>query len=245
MRRILILIFTLFSIISFGQDTIVQHKLFIGLNFSPDYCYRSLTKNDQSISESSWNRAKNLEDSIEKPKFGFTTGINFYYFINERFSIESGIFYSLRGYKTIPLPILIITSSGNIDFSEKASLISNYSYLDFPLKVNYTFFKNRVRMIVGLGATLNVLLKARFSSDPPEILESAFALTDGHGKYTGNKINISPTVSIGLQYELNEKMNLRIVPTFRYGLLGLDDKSYKTIHLWNAGINVGYCYRIK
>jgi hypothetical protein len=138
-----------------------------------------------------------------------------------------------------------ITSSGYEYYLGQASLVFNYSYLDFPLKVNYTFFKTRVRMIVGLGATLDVLLKANFSSDPPEILESAFSQSGNSFKFTGKKINISPIVSIGIQYQLSEKMNFRIEPTYQYGLLGLDDKSYKSIHLWSAGINVGYYYRVK
>src|SRR4051812_15084973 len=134
MEKFLLSIFTLFCLTSFGQDTIVRHKILIGINFSPDYCYRSLTKNDPGISESSWNLGKRIEDSIETSKFGFTTGINVYYFINEKFSIESGIFYSLKGYKTIPINFVSITSSGYEYYLGQASLVFNYSYLDFPLK---------------------------------------------------------------------------------------------------------------
>ena len=84
MKQLLLLTFFLPTIL-LGQDTTgtKDRKFFIGVNFSPDYCYRNITKNDNSISSDQWTNIKNLEDSIYKPTFGYTTGLNFYYRIKK------------------------------------------------------------------------------------------------------------------------------------------------------------------
>jgi hypothetical protein len=105
MNRIFFLIVILLSNSAFGQDKVAgkNRRFFIGVNFSPDYCYRSLSKNIDSISNSKWNYAKNIEDSVEIPKLGYTAGINFGYQIKSWLSIETGLQYSDKGYKTIPV----------------------------------------------------------------------------------------------------------------------------------------------
>lgn len=224
---------------SIGQDTTTtKHKLLIGVSYSPDYCYRTLTRNDKSIPDSTWNSLKNFADSIETAKFGYTTGINICYYFNENLSIESGVLYSNKGDKTIPIKTFLIDSYGNVS-PVNASFTSSYTYLDFPLTVNYTFFKKRIKLVVGVGATLSVYLNSTLTSDPKEAL--VLVVSD---KFTGNKINISPTVSVGAQYQLNDKMSLRLAPTYRYGILGIYDADIKT-HLWTVGINIGYYYKLK
>jgi len=56
-----------------------------------------------------------------------------------------------------------------------------------------------------------------------------------------NKLNFSPTMSVGIDYRINEKMNLRIEPTFRYGVLKIIDTPV-TGYLYSGGINVVYYY---
>lgn len=128
MNRLLIysLLFSSFSV--YGQeknDTLSskQRRFSIGVNISPDCCYRTMTKNDKSISDSVWKFAKNLEDSIEKPKFGYTFGINLCYQITKRVYAEFGIQYSNKGYKTIP----ILTTSSIDPEGVIATNILNFS----------------------------------------------------------------------------------------------------------------------
>jgi len=238
MNRLLILILLLTSTITFGQDTsATRHKFFIGVSYSPDYCYR--TQVNKSISDSLWNYVKNYYDSIETSKFGYTTGINLCYYISEKIFIESGVLYSNKGYKTIPVKTPMIDINGNVTYIS-ASFISTYKYLDIPFKVNYTFLKRRIKIVAGIGATLNIFLNSSFTSEPKEAIESVIVISEN----TVNKINLSPTISIGLLYKLNEKMNLRLEPTYHYGIFNIDDNSSKSVHLWNAGIGIAYCYKL-
>ncbi|MEI6123295.1 MAG: outer membrane beta-barrel protein [Bacteroidota bacterium] len=238
MKRLLFLIFLLPAILHGQNSTSIKNrKFFIGVNFSPDYSYRFITKNDKSISSDQWTHIKNLEDSIYKPSFGFTTGLNFYYQINKLLSIETGFQYSHKGYQTIPFPTVY-------DFNYDPAIATNYiyfTYLDFPLRVNFTFLKSKLQIITSAGAVFNYLLQTR-SKTVPETPTANFQTQINISKYHYNKINISPTVSLGLKYNINKRINLRAEPTFRYGLLNTDSKSYAFTHLWSAGLNISFNY---
>lgn len=105
LKRFFILTLFLFSCLVYGQNNVTTkaRKFFIGANFSPDYCYRVLTQNDNNISNNSWTRAKNILDSIEIAKFGYTAGIVLGYQFNVLIGIETGIQFSNKGYKTLPI----------------------------------------------------------------------------------------------------------------------------------------------
>jgi len=246
MNRSLIYLLLILSFSAYGQekkDTLVSNKnrkFSIGINISPDYCYRTLTKKDKSLSDSVWNFAKHIEDSIYAAKFGYTAGVNLAYEFNKHWAAEVGIQYSNKGYKTIPIKTGLIDLYGNITYT-KATNIANYIYLDIPLKAIYTFFDKRLQLVIGIGATFNYLLKAIDKSIPED---ASLLVTNTVSNYPYNKINFSPTISAGVKYKINDRMNLRIEPTYRYGILSIDDKSYKSIHLWSYGLNIGYYYKL-
>ena len=97
MRKLLLFLAFLPNVI-FCQTVEVSksNKLLVGLCFSPDYCYRKLVTNNSS----SYAFLKESRDSMEIPKFGFTTGLSFLYKINKRISIELGLQFSNKGEKT-------------------------------------------------------------------------------------------------------------------------------------------------
>lgn len=238
MKQLLLLTFFLPTIL-LGQETTAtkDRKFFIGVNFSPDYCYRNITKNDNSISSEQWTNIKNTEDSIYKPTFGYTAGLNIYYQIKKRFSIETGINYSRKGYQTIPFPTVY-------NFNYDPAIATNYfyfTYLDFPLRVNFNFLKSKFQIIASAGAVFNYLLQVSIKTIP-ETPTAIFQTQTHISNYAYNKINISPTVSLGIKYNIKNRLNLRVEPTFRYGLLNTDSKSYAYTHLWTSGLNISLNY---
>jgi hypothetical protein len=238
MKLLLLLTFFVPSIL-FGQDSIPtkERKFFIGINFSPDCSYRYITKNDKSISADQWTYIKNIEDSIYKPTLGYTTGLNFYYQINKLISIETGLQYSLKGYKTIPIQT-------QYSFNYPPAIATNYiyySYFDFPLRANFTFLKSKLQILASVGAVLNYLHQVS-SKSVPEKSSLTFQKQTHISEYPYNKINFSPSISLGIKYNVNNRINLRVEPTFRYGLINTDDKSYAYTHLWNAGLNISLNY---
>src|ERR1035437_5020960 len=68
----------------------------IGFTISPDYCYRKLTSDGSDGSQNVISQ----RNGNEIPQYGITSGLNVCYFFNKHFSIETGINYSNRGYRT-------------------------------------------------------------------------------------------------------------------------------------------------
>ena len=234
-QLVVILLFLPLTLLSQSSDIPVNKKFFIGLNFSPDYSYRHLTKNEDDFTDGEWKYVKNIQDSIFIPKYGYTAGISFGYQINKKVNIETGIVYSNKGYKTISTETVY-------DFyrpPEKAQSILSYTYLGIPLKANFIFFDDRIQLIMGVGATLDILLRKSVKVTPDNPTDR-FPIQKKYIEYDYNKINVSPIVSIGVKYDITSRMSLRAEPTFRYSILKLDDKSYVETHLWNAGLNIGF-----
>lgn len=50
-------------------------------------------------------------------------------------------------------------------------------------------------------------------------------------------------ISAGIDYRMNDRMNLRVEPTFRYGVMKITDAPI-TAYLFNAGLNIGYYVRL-
>jgi hypothetical protein len=59
--------------------------------------------------------------------------------------------------------------------------------------------------------------------------------------YDYEKVNLSPTVSAGVAYRINDLMTLRAEPTFSYGVLKTTNTPV-TAYLWNAGLKVSYLF---
>ena len=59
-----------------------------------------------------------------------------------------------------------------------------------------------------------------------------------------NKIDISPMVSIGLDYTLSNNLHFIAEPTFRFGVIKTQGSPIKE-KLWNAGLAVGISYGLK
>jgi len=235
------LIAILLQTIAYGQEIKLNNYkgYFIGIIISPEYCYRHISSNDETISDKTWSKLKNISDSICKPTFGLTTGINFIYQKNNRFSLETGILYSRKGYETIP----ILTVDNNLN----SGLAKNYSYfhyLDIPIKMNYTFIERKLQIYTSVGLIFNFLLKSTYKI-VPENPTMDFKTQTGNVNYTLNVFNFSPTFGLGLKYNINEKIFLKAEPVLQYAISNTNEKSLYYTHLWSVGFNLGILFRIR
>lgn len=222
-----------------GNRIKVLRDLYIGVSFSPDFCYRYITKNNDQISDSLWKHIETLEDSIYRASFGYTTGVNLYYQFKKRFSLESGIVYSRLGYQTIPMFTVY-------DFDKDPEIATNFirfNYLNLPLRANFTFLKSRMRITASAGVVFSYLL-AVYAKSVPENPTFFFPEQNQKLTYPYNKFNIFSTVSVGVKYPFNVRMILRAEPIFRFGFLNIDKESYKFTHLWSLGLNTSLIYRL-
>ena len=148
---------------------------------------------------------------------------------------ETGIQYSNKGYENkgvLFFEDVIIYPPLIAHLYHK--LVYNFHYLDVPLMANFSFGKRKIRFISSAGITTNFLIKQKAKSISDDGNSSSFA-----SSMAFNTINFSPTISFGIDYKINEALNLRVSPTFRYGVSKIIDASI-TDYLWNTGINVGF-----
>lgn len=236
MKHLLIFILAFSTVGFFAQEFSSKkfNRFQLGVSFSPDVCYRTLKETDITTTQTNFY-VMDARNKMEAPKFGYTGGVNFSYALNHWLSIESGLHYSNKGYGMKKQDLYSNQQEPGIPTNFK--FIENFYYLDLPLKVNFSLGKNRWRFISSVGASTNLFLKESqtqvlYFSDKTDRSTSS----DGN-KY--NNMNISPMVSLGIDYHLSNKMSLRVEPTFRYGLLKIIDAPV-TAYLFSAGLNVGY-----
>ncbi|HKC35345.1 MAG TPA: outer membrane beta-barrel protein [Chitinophagaceae bacterium] len=240
MKQIFVFLLTLSFYLIHGQEPKRQKepkRIFIGFNFSPDYDFRTLKQNDESPSASLVIKSRN---DIEIAKFGYTTGLNICINITTFLRLETGIQYSNKGYKTKNQDL--IWAPPDPGLPTKSKFIYSYQYIGFPAEAAFIFGKNKIRFLTSVGFMTNFLLKVKQTN----ILEYSDGRTDKNNQsITGfKKIDISPMISFGIEYKINEKTKVIAAPTFRYGVLKTKDAPI-TENLWNAGLNIGFYYRLK
>jgi hypothetical protein len=242
----------LFIAISFqvcGQDTLINtekpeiKRWHIGVEVSPDLCYRKLQNPDGN---SYYPAEMGLRDSLEIPKFGYTAGPAVAFSLSSHWTIGTGLLFSNKGYKTKNMDISEsdFDKNGNgIYIYGKAKIYYSFYYLDVPLKVNYACGHGKIRFCASLGIITNIFLfeKRTIIMDFDDGEKERVKITDSG---SCKSVNISPMGGLGLDWAFTKRMNLRIEPTFRYGMLKINDE-YINTYLWNAGLNFSYYYSIR
>ncbi len=240
MKRLIFLLLTLTAFASYGQENtklamITNFKRFqIGINISPDICFRSIKNIDGG---SLGDMIIKLRNETENIKVSYTVGLNACYSIKRFVSLEAGIQYSNKGNETKFLDLVFDQPDPSLP--EKAKMIYSYHYIDIPVKVNFTIGKKKVRFFTSVGVTTNIFIKETqigvlVYSDRTERIN-----TSTNTNY--NNVNISPTISVGIDYKINNRMNLRVEPTFRYGVLKITDTPV-TDYLYSGGLNISYYF---
>lgn len=236
MKQVLLLITTLVSFTLQGQKT--KSHILVGYNFSSDYNFRTLKNSDGSSSAGQVIKSRN---DNETARFGYTTGLNVSFDLSKRIALETGIQYSNKGYQTKGRnTFLQIYDPGD---PVKIGWVYAYQYIGIPLKAKFSFGKGDLRFVTGIGFTTSLLLSSKQISTL-EYVDGSTEKRRSSSTSGFNKIDVSPMVSAGVDYKLNNKMHLLAEPTFRYGIIKTKDAPV-TEHLWNAGLNVGFYYSLK
>ena len=221
-----------FTILAGNDQDNDFHRIQIGVNFSPDYCYRVLIGDDYAISR---------RNEREEAQFGYTGGLVVNFNLNKVSGIESGVQYSNKGFSE-----KIYVSVDGFDYSYEYYLrdIYRFHYIEVPLKARFVTGERKVRFLLSIGVITGFLMRAATQYR----YEKTGTWQNNSENY--NRLNFFLTGSIGIDYKVTPKSNIRIDPVFRYGLLNTvksKDVNNDPIseHLWSAGVNVSYLVGIK
>ena len=238
MKQLLLLIvlgpFTLFSN---SGDSIASKKLSIGFTFSPDYCYRKITPDAASF----WIASH--RDSIEIPKFGFTTGFNLAYKFNKRWSIETGFLFSDKGEKTIKQSLsgFVVVNPNDPSLPSHYVFVHHYCYLDIPVKANLYLLTKRTKIYLTAGATCNVFL-TKGSQTISEFSDGHSSSSTNYNNIDGySRFNFAYFAGLGFSYDFTDKFYLKLEPTYRRSINSIIDTPIKG-YLYSMGLNTGVYY---
>jgi hypothetical protein len=236
MRKLIAFVFIITSVFAYAQDSTKTKKprrFFIGVNFSPDYCFRTLKNIDGgAISTMIYDN----DNKIQTAKFGFSSGINACYIITKHISVDLGVQYSNKGYQTAENALTFGTPPRRgfvYNFPTSGKIVYRYNYIDIPLKVNFVFGKKKLRLISSIGLTTNIFI-SETNSFIGKYSNGASFKNSSTSSSGINRLNLSPTVSCGIDYKMNDKMFFRVEPTFRYGVIATASALISE-HIWNAG----------
>ncbi len=218
----LLLALLTFSAVAQEQPQLGKFKF--GVNFSPDYCHRT------------------PYFFLDRSKMGFTTGVNTIYQLNNRIALETGLQYSNKGFQTTLMDLFFAIPDPNAPV--QAQYVYNMHYLDIPLKANLNFRNKKeasdkkARFFASVGLTTNLFLK--------ETQTNILIYSDRADEETNDiinspirKVNFSPTLSFGYDFQTSQHSHLRIEPIIRYGLRGLTE-TIGSGNLYSAGLNVSF-----
>jgi Outer membrane protein beta-barrel domain len=208
-------------------------KIRLGINFSTAIGYRKIINADKNIYNDYIIVSRNEK---ENSSFNYDIGATICYLLNEKINIETGIQYTKKGYSFKNQYLVFENPTGNDLVYANGKY--NFNYLDFPFKINIEFGKKRIAFAAGIGFMANALIGNN------QKLYVTYA--DGRNEirtvkndFEFRKFNISSIFSAGINCKINNKSNLKIAPTFQYGIVSIIDAPIKE-YLWNVGVNFGY-----
>ncbi len=246
----LLILLCLVSLTMKSQETALpaeDHKrITLGAYFSPDNAFRLLENTDTSATA---DLILDQREATEISKLGYTAGLSLIFHWSNHFALETGLTFSNKGYQTskrnltfgdlIDPRLGFIYPSNNTNLPAQYKFIYAYHYLGMPVNLNYTFGEKRCRFISSVGVTAEYLLNVRSTS--VEYYEDGHKERKrGNDSSNYNRFNLSPSLSVGISYQLNEQMSLRAMPTARFGVLPIIDSPI-TGYLYNMGMQFG-CY---
>ena len=232
--------FIFFVLLSFSVKSQTQEpkpkKFSFGVNFSPDYSYRSLHSNNPDH-----DFAINQLNDWEVPAFGFTTGLSVRYLANEKFEFESGIQFSDKTYNFDVNKDDYVSPNDGLNqpddpaIPDRSVTRNHFYYLGVPIKLNYYFIQKRIRMYLSAGVSTDFFLDDKSKSfmkfsDGTEIRETF------ENDYDYNKISLTGLAGFGAETKFSQRFGIRVEPVFRYSFTPLVAAPMKG-YLYSAGLN--------
>lgn len=214
----------------------VDHRIQIGINISPTFGYRILTGYGNSSGSPGSSFIIAQRNKMEIPDIGYSAGIDVVLNFSKLVGLQMGIQYSSKRYKTKYETLFFATTTPDPSIPEKSKYRYNFQYIDVPLTVNFTIGKKKVRFLGSIGLVANLFIREMQTSINE--FQNNTQKNKAEDDSGFNRVNLSPIIRAGIDYKINDKLNLRVEPTFQIQAFSIIDAPIHE-NLFSAGINFG------
>jgi opacity protein-like surface antigen len=115
------------------------------------------------------------------------------------------------------------------------SIFQNFDYLEVPVIVRYKFIDQKIDFNLTGGLSYNLLVN---NSVYTSLNSTSVGKTDGI-----NKLTLSSSLGVGMEYNLSDKLSVNLEPTFRYYISPFGVALGSKIHPYSIGLFSGISYK--
>lgn len=234
-----LLIFSPYLLFSQEEPTSTLSKFRIGISGSADYCYRTLIAED-TTGIGSWYLSRN---ETEIPAIGWSAGVTASYSINDRWSVDAGLKYTLNRYKSTDITFTDATGQ-KIGDGYFAYL---NRYISIPIGIHRSFGipeSKSVRFLTGATVipeyALGVWTRGNYNL-PPEYSNISHYSKDSNTNY--NEFILSGSVEAGFEIT-SGKFTTQILPNVKISAMKQAKQVNINRRLWSTGAEFRVLYSI-
>ncbi|CAM1360376.1 outer membrane beta-barrel protein [Tenacibaculum xiamenense] len=224
----------------------------------------ALTHTNSFTNTSALDKSLNASDTNGENTFSY--GVKLAYEVNDKWTVQSGLLVQKIGYSNDNLSVLndvrgaslqnvehsseplflLSTSETPLDANSistsrvettNASLLQNYSYIEIPVEVKYTFLESKKfssQIVTGVSSLF---------LNQNEVVLNSETQSQSLGKANNlNTINFSGNLGIDLQYSINKKLKIAVNPMFKVQL-NTFSKNANGFRPYTIGVYSGLIYQ--
>lgn len=218
----------------------------VGLSVSPGFSYRWLHFNKAQqepygIDDMDAKALVEVRNGVEAPFIGLAAGPRITITATRFLTIETGVDYANYLYRLKKQTLNDFYGTPDSIYKSFRGLES-YHYINIPVGFNFNFGKRKVQGLVSVGANINVLVKHLSIYKIEKSDGSTERVTNSN--YPFIRVNVSPFLGIGMQYNINPLLQLRVMPV-AYMQAMKNIHTPITEHLYGAALNVALFFAVK
>lgn len=244
-----VLLFCTISLNIYSQDN--TSKFSFGLSFNPHLSDRTHFKLSPTYEDSRY-----FNDQF---KLGWTAGVFFRIQMGSKFSLESGMNYSNKGFASHDRSIfgdsinaLIMAVHGK--YPKEISYKSNHYYIDIPLTLNYKIYEGhyfsyytRLGFMTDFYIALAGFQEVNYNDGSQKTNYEYYSykkLQEDFGGHT--RFNLSAILAVGMEYDINNRFGIIFEPIFDMNIFpsytAPEDNPFGlwTERFYNIGIRFGF-----
>ena len=230
-----------FLVLVFPFPAFSQTNASIDLVAGLEYSYRSLSTSSKDEIVAGILEGRNDKES---GKLNWRAGFNYNRRLSNRFHLKSGLRLASVGYNGEKRTGLRYASEfvtpdlwvPDPSLPHEVQFIYDYWFIEIPIAGRFEFTNRKIAPFLELGIAPSVYVTTRTKIVTD--LGTDVNFDNGVDAFDFHQFHLVGFVSFGVNFSINERMQLFGQPTFRYHLTKLVDAAIEE-HLFNYGIEIG------